>query len=99
MLVWNKAGFIIISLKINLFSPCYSWKFVELALNNHSLTQIIMLYPPKKEDLNEYLFHKFSVNFKLSEPSLKNYRFSVNWQTILKLVCKRTFIPVCKISG
>ena len=31
---------VIISLKINLFSPYYSWKIAELALkNNHSLTQ------------------------------------------------------------
>ena len=37
----NKADLIIISLKINLFSPWYSWKIAELALtNNHSLTDI-----------------------------------------------------------
>ena len=37
----TKHDFIIISLKINLFSPWYSWKIVELALNNnHSLTII-----------------------------------------------------------
>ena len=39
VLVQNKANLIIISLKINLFSPWYSWKIAELALNNkHSLT-------------------------------------------------------------
>ena len=39
MLVQYKADLIIISLKINLFSPWYSWKIAELALNNnHSLT-------------------------------------------------------------
>jgi hypothetical protein len=39
VLVYNKANLIIISLNINLFSPCYSWKNAELALNNnHSLT-------------------------------------------------------------
>ena len=39
MLVLYKADLIIISLKINLFSPWYSWKIAELALNNnHSLT-------------------------------------------------------------
>jgi hypothetical protein len=39
MLVQYKADIIIISLKINLFSPWYSWKFAELALNNNqSLT-------------------------------------------------------------
>jgi hypothetical protein len=41
MLVQNKANpvIIIISLKINLFSPYYSWTIDELALNNnHSLT-------------------------------------------------------------
>jgi hypothetical protein len=40
VLVKNKVDLIIISLKINLFSPWYSWKIAELALNNnHSLTQ------------------------------------------------------------
>ena len=34
-----QRGLIIISLKINLFSPWYSWTIAELALNsNHSLT-------------------------------------------------------------
>ena len=34
-----KVDLIIISLKINLFSPWYNWKIAELALNNnHSLT-------------------------------------------------------------
>jgi len=41
VLVEYKADLIIISLKINLFSPWYSWKIAALALNNnHSLTQI-----------------------------------------------------------
>ena len=41
MLVYNRADFIIISLKINLFSSWYSWKIAELALNNnHSLTLV-----------------------------------------------------------
>jgi hypothetical protein len=36
---------IIISLKINLFFPWYSWKFAELALNNnHSLTHSLDFY-------------------------------------------------------
>jgi len=40
LLVWYKADIIIIPLKINLFSPWYSWKIAALALNNnHSLTQ------------------------------------------------------------
>ena len=39
LLVYYKADLFIISLKINLFSPWYSWKIAELALNNnHSLT-------------------------------------------------------------
>ena len=39
VLVYDKANLIIISLKINLFSPWCSWKIAELALNNnHSLT-------------------------------------------------------------
>ena len=37
-----KSDLIVILLKINLFSPWYSWKIVELALsNNHSLHVII----------------------------------------------------------
>ena len=40
--VLNKADLIIISLKINMFSPWYSWKIAELALNNNpSLTHWI----------------------------------------------------------
>ena len=40
VLVLYKADLIIISLKINLFSPWYSWTIAEWALNNnHSLTQ------------------------------------------------------------
>jgi hypothetical protein len=40
MFVLNKTDLIIISLKIILFSPWYSWKIAELGLNNnhsHSL--------------------------------------------------------------
>ena len=44
MLVLYKVDLIIISLKINLFSPWYSWKIVELTLNNnHSLTHSLYL--------------------------------------------------------
>jgi hypothetical protein len=35
VLVQYKAALIIISLKINLFSPWYSWKIAELVLNNN----------------------------------------------------------------
>jgi hypothetical protein len=35
LLVYYKADLINISLKINLFSPWYSWKIAELALNNN----------------------------------------------------------------
>ena len=35
VLVWYKAVLIIISLKINLFSPWYSWQIAALALNNN----------------------------------------------------------------
>jgi hypothetical protein len=51
-LVKYKADLMIISLKINLFSPRYSWKIAELALiNNLSLTDKFrttskLLYPP-----------------------------------------------------
>jgi hypothetical protein len=37
VLVWYNADLIIISLKINLFLPWYSWKIAELALNNNHL--------------------------------------------------------------
>ena len=37
MLVWYKVDVITISLKINWFSPWYSWKIAELALNNNYL--------------------------------------------------------------
>jgi hypothetical protein len=35
VLVKYKVDFIIISLKLNLFSPWYSWKIAELSLNNN----------------------------------------------------------------
>jgi hypothetical protein len=35
MLVYYKVDPIIISLKINLFSPWYSWKIGEMALSNN----------------------------------------------------------------
>jgi hypothetical protein len=35
VLVYYKANVIIITLKINLFSPWYSWTIAELALNNN----------------------------------------------------------------
>jgi hypothetical protein len=39
VLVWYKVDIIIIALKINLFSPWYSWNIAELTLNNNpSLT-------------------------------------------------------------
>ena len=46
VLIKYKADLIIISLKINLFSPWYSWKIAELALNNnHSLDDwVLSLY-------------------------------------------------------
>jgi hypothetical protein len=45
MLFLYKEDLIIISLKINIFSPWYSWSIVELALsNNHSLTPFIYLF-------------------------------------------------------
>ena len=46
MLVQYKADLTIISLKINLFLPWYSWKIVELALNNiHSIIRFHTLIP------------------------------------------------------
>jgi hypothetical protein len=46
----NKADLIIISLKINLFSPWYGWKISELALNNnHSLDYLDIFIIARKE--------------------------------------------------
>jgi hypothetical protein len=69
MLVWYKVDLIIISLKINLFSPWYSWKIAELALNNnHSWKQrstfvlyqlklgLIKIYPTKISDAPPILY-------------------------------------------
>jgi hypothetical protein len=36
ILVYHKADLIIMSLKINLFSPWYSWKIAEVCVNQHS---------------------------------------------------------------
>ena len=48
MLVYYKADLIIISLKINFFSPCYSWKIAELVLKqhwlSHLLTQLMLIF-------------------------------------------------------
>ena len=44
-MVQYKADMIIISLKINMFLPWYSWKIAELALkNNHSHDNIILIW-------------------------------------------------------
>jgi hypothetical protein len=43
VLVKYKADLIIISLKINLYSPWYSWKIVELAFKQQSLTHSLTL--------------------------------------------------------
>ena len=39
-----KADFIIISLKINLISPWYSWKIAEIVLNNNHPLPFIKLW-------------------------------------------------------
>jgi hypothetical protein len=46
VLVYNNADLIIISLKINLFSPWYGWTIGELN-NNHSLTHSLTHYVSK----------------------------------------------------
>ena len=58
VLVENKADLNIISLKINLFSPWYSWKMAESAVNNiHSFIRFIL-----------FCFKELEVVWKLSEP-------------------------------
>ena len=42
VLVQYNADLIIISLKINLFSPWYSWKIAELALNNNHTLSLLL---------------------------------------------------------
>ena len=44
LVVYYKADLVIISLQINLFSPWYSWKIAELALNNKYLLTLIYIY-------------------------------------------------------
>ena len=68
-----KVYLIIISLKNNLFSPWYSWKIAELALNNNHLTSflfsiftksiIIMLKIKILFDVNFYLIIGLSASF------------------------------------
>jgi hypothetical protein len=41
--VYYKADVIIISLKINLYSPWYSWKIAELTLSYISLTRYFII--------------------------------------------------------
>jgi hypothetical protein len=53
VLVYDKADLIIISLKINMFSPWYSWKFAEFALNNnHSLSRAFLTVVLIKTDID-----------------------------------------------
>jgi hypothetical protein len=57
VLVLYKAELIIISLKIHLFSPWYSWKIAELALNNnHPLTLL-----PVDYDISPLLIINFQI--------------------------------------
>jgi hypothetical protein len=52
VLVWYKADLIVISLKINFFSPWYRWKIVEMALNNnHSLASDVQYFSPDYRSL------------------------------------------------
>jgi hypothetical protein len=70
VLVKYKADLIIISLKINLFSPWYSWKIAELVLNNnHSLDDcflslyfVLYRFVSNQIDVYEYI-EKVNANF------------------------------------
>ena len=58
--IWIKrrkmADLLIVSLKINLFSPWYSWKMAELVLdNNHSLTQFVFCVMCLLSRINRFL--------------------------------------------
>ena len=73
VLVYYKVNLIIISLKVNLFSPCYSWKIAELALNNnHSLKVLIHFSSDIAWFLNSTFLSHFIVSF-----SFQNKSFSV----------------------
>ena len=70
MLVQYKADLMIVSLKINLFSPWYSWKIAELVLNNNQpLNAFIGIIFPQREiwqykivtEIFRYYFLMFSV--------------------------------------
>ena len=82
MLVYYKADLIIISLKINLYSPLCSWKIAELALNNsHSIIDgTRYLVRPFKG--KRYLFcweseGKLKRLSNKSEPSIMRNRFKL----------------------
>jgi hypothetical protein len=70
---------IIISLKINLFSPWYSWKIAELALNNnHSRTHLI-----------EWIFG--SVIISLYDSLFLNINYMMKLKTISFLILIASF--------
>ena len=85
VLVWYKVDLIIILLKINLFSPWYSWEIAELVLNNnHSLNLI-----NQTECLQSFQIACTTLN-KWDNPShkqvssfIENTGKSCDWFTIL----------------
>jgi hypothetical protein len=71
VLVWYKATLIIISLKINLFSPWYSWKITELALSKYySFTNCVYVFTTN---------YTFIVLFHILSP------FNVRWKSVILL--------------
>jgi hypothetical protein len=85
------AILIVISLKINLFSPWYSWKIAELALNNnHSLTHSLnpachsVTQPHTKSHMKRsYIYINYTGNLcskaDTKASNIHNYRMLVSY--------------------
>jgi hypothetical protein len=71
MLFYYTANLIIISLKINLFSPWYSWKVAELALNNNNSLTHFFLYESETVDGH----HKTKFNIRSYGVNVLNILF------------------------
>jgi hypothetical protein len=78
-----KADFIIISLKINFFSPGYSWKIAELALNNNHLLTRSKGWCMPFMLIFSLLVTKLQRQKKKKEPQgshqVKNRQFDIVW--------------------
>jgi hypothetical protein len=98
VLVWYKADLIIIPLKINLFSPWYSWKIAELVLNNnHSLTPFLAHLAFRPCELLSSLFDRRpSVNISHFNLLLRNHWANCN-QTLVEWSLDGPLLKLCPV--